>query len=355
MALLFMDSFQHYATADLLTKWNSTGSSNGGSVAIVPTGGRRGTGSFRYLVPNFGGGYVSKAFPAAQTVILGVAFNANWTPSDYCPMIAFRDGSTPQVTMRLNNSGTLTFTRWWSNQTVLGTTPAIPLGAFTYIEIKVKIHDTTGTLEVRFNGNPTPVLNLTGLNTRASSNNLVDSLYLGASEGNSNGSGVASRYTDFADLYLLNDSGGTPWNNFLGDVRTDTRKVIAAGASSGWTTGPTPGGTNYQMVDDATPNADTDYIETLAGATDLYEVEDAPVAGGTIYGIQMCWSMKKTDAGSCIVAPVVRQGTTPLAGPTQNPGTEYVYHTQIHATNPHTGLAWAESDFNANQYGLVRS
>ena len=149
------------------------------------------------------------------------------------------------------------------------------------------------------------------------------------------------------------DAGGRHRPSVHRDVRVDARRPTAPGATTGWTPSAAP---NWSCVDDSAPNDDTDYVEaTAVGLTDTYAVQDAPVAGGTIYGVQVNLSTKKTDAGSCSLAPIVRHSGTDQVGSAFNPGTAYAFARAVYPTNPGTGAAWTESDFNAAEFGLQRT
>jgi hypothetical protein len=84
-------------------------------------------------------------------------------------------------------------------------------------------------------------------------------------------------------------------------------------------------------------------------------VQDAPVAGAAIYGVQHCLNLKKMDAGTCTVAPVIRHSSTDYVGANLSPGTTYAYGLQIAATNPGTSAAWTETDFNNAEFGYKKT
>jgi hypothetical protein len=133
----------------------------------------------------------------------------------------------------------------------------------------------------------------------------------------------------------------------------DARFPTAAGATTGWTPST---GANWAAVDDAAPNDDTDYTSAAAAAlTDTFVTQDAPVAGATIYGVQHCLAVKKSDAGFATIAPVIRHGTTNYPGADLAPGTTYAYALSIAATNPGTSAQWTEAGFNAAEFGYTRT
>lgn len=347
MALLFMDSFDHYATTDILRKYYG-GTGIGTTTVIAATEGRRGSGALKstQMAANSENPMVTQVLaPADATCIVGAACKPTLVTPDF-PLFTVGDNSSWHIGLYGTTGGLLNVRRGATyGGTVLGATSApLPTGAFTYVEIKVTIHDSAGVFVVRFNG--TEVLSLTG----------VDTQHLALA----GWTRVAFHTLDFSsqplwldDLYVLDGSGAAPWNAFLGDVRVDARLPTGAGAVTQWTPS---AGANWQTVDDATPDDDATYnAAASAPLTDTLVVQDAPVAGATLHGVQVNLLARKTDAGTCALASVVRQGTTNLAATAQNPSTAYAYLRTVYQTNPHTSAAWTEADFNADEFGYSRT
>jgi len=351
MALLWMDSFDHYATADLVDKYGATGSSIGGSSQTIGSGnGRRGSNG---LLARFGSG-ISRSFPAASTVIAGFAVRHK----DVAARVFLTLGETgaDHISLRLNADGSIAILRntgsassfgFNNNGTVVATTAAGLVTATTYnqLQLKVIIHSTTGLAELRLNGTTTPVATFSG-NTRNGGTGNATFLNVGVSDGTSTGA-------DYDDWWICDGTGPAPTNDYLGDCRVDPRFPTAAGALTQWTPS---AGANWQTVDDAAPNDDTDYNSaTTVGLEDTFTVQDAPVPGATLYGAQVNINVKKLDAGVCEIAPVTRVGGTSYLGTSLNPGTVYSYFTDVRATNPATGLAWTEAEFNAAEFGYRKT
>lgn len=358
MALLFMDSFDHYTSTDLLEKWTTSSATSGNGLAIAAGGGRRGSSSFRWANSLNSGLALAAIYkqlvPADATCVAGFAVlvPTAFVGTAGLQIAVIRDGSTNQVSLRVNQDFTLSVCRGAHNGTVLGSTSAA-LSAATYyfLEWKVLIHPSAGTVDVRING--VSALSLTGQNTRNSASSQWSTVALGVVDGVANSYLSGTQQVHYDDLYVLDGSGSTPWNDCLGDCRVDVRLPTAAGAAAGWTPST---GANWQNVDDAAPNDDTDYnAAATVGLTDTLVVQDAPVVGAAIYGVQVNLSVKKTDAGTCSLASVVRQGTTNLAAPAQNPGTTYAYLRTVYQVNPHTSAQWTETDFNADEFGYTRT
>jgi hypothetical protein len=271
---------------------------------------------------------------SGTTAIFGIATKLT-TIQAGTAYLAFTATGTDVLTVTPDASGYLQVRRGNQFAAVIATS-SVPLvvGIYYYVELKVTFHATAGSLELRVNA--APVATFTG-NTGTPTWN---GFHCGA-------------YADFDDLYLLDGTGAAPWNDFLGDCRVDVRNPTAEGASSAWT--PLSGTDNALMVDDPAPDDDTTYVSTtVIGATDTHVVQDAAVVGAPIRGVQVCLSMKKTGAGACTVAPVIRHSGTDYSGTAVSPASAYVYSLAVYSVNPGTGAAWTESDFNAAEFGYTR-
>ena len=361
-----MDSFDNYATADITEKWTSTGAGVNDSSVIAAVG-RNGTNGWKMAFPTAAGSAnsvaksITKALsPADNTIIVGMAFNpvtlfavldsgtnptAESATSTAC-ILNIRNAGVDQCWFRVNTDGTITAYR---GTTILGTTSSsLVQSVHTYIEFYVTVHNTAGVVTVRFNG--IPVLGpLTSQNTRNGTLNLWNEIRLGVGATAVNNNAFD---WNFDDIYILDGTGSAPWNDFLGDCRVDPRYPTAAGATTGFTPST---GANWENVDEIAPDDDTTYNSAAAVATDTFVVQNAPVAGATIYGIQHNINAKKTDAGTVTIAPVIRHSGVDNIGTNMAPSISYSFLCQIAATNPGTGLQWVEADFNAAEFGYKRT
>lgn len=337
MTLRYVDSFDHYVTADITTKWTTKQS----TPTISASNGRRSTACLRCNAGVVN--YVSKTIDAQATWIVGFAFKAGTLPaSSSMALVALLDGSTLHVDLRLKSNGTLEITR---NATVLGaTTFALSTGVFYYIEFKAFIHDTTGTAEVKVDGSSK--LALTSQDTRNAGNASADVIRLGQITTTDNNT------YDFDDFYACDGAGSTN-NNFLGDCRVDAFAPNGAGNTTQLTRGGTDSGANWSQVDEAAPNADTDYNEHATVANkDTYACANMSHTPSSIFGVQILASAKKDDAGAKSIATVTRSGTTDFDGATQALSTSYLYYSDIREVDPNTSAAWTKTNFDASEHGV---
>lgn len=337
MSLIFCDSFDHYATADITKKWKSASAAN---AAITATGGRR-NGGYANLQNTL---YTAMLVPLSNvaTVICGFGFNP--ATSITGQILLFTDSTTVQCSLRWNTDGSLSFYRG-NASTLLGSSAAglVPTAQWSHIEVKVAIHNTTGTVEVRVNGSASPVINLTSQNTRSTSNNFATGVSPTAV------SGFSATYFD--DFFVCDTAGSTN-NNFLGDCRIDALFPNGDGNYTQFT--PSTGTTHYTLVDESTPNT-TDYNDGASvNDRDSYAMGNlSALTSQTVYAVQTNVAVLKDDAGSKSVATFIRSSGTNGDGASVPLSTSQAYVSQVFETNPNGGGAWTESTVNAAEVGVL--
>jgi hypothetical protein len=348
MSLLFVDGFDHYASADALKKgWASIDTRN--DYSIDSTGGRRGGGAMKFTQASVGANNVTtlaKSFAAVATVVFGFAFKTTETsPGSTSWNWALGDGSSTQLCfVPVVASGQLEVYRG-DRTTLLGTSAAssVNWGVFTYIEVKATINDSTGSVIVEANG--VEILNLSGIDTKATANAQATYLAIGNCS-----VGSISLASWFDDLYILNTSGSAPQNDFLGDCRVDPLYPNADGNYSAWT--PSTGVTHYTLVDEATPNT-SDYVESSTSSQkDSYGFGNLSATTGTIFGVQLNIAAHKTDAGSKDIKALTRIASTDYLSSAIAVSTDQTYLRHIWEENPNAAAAWTEAAINGAEFGV---
>lgn len=332
MALRFIDSFDHYATADILEKWTV--------IISVPTiasaSGRNGTGA---LVCSRRGHGVTVTLGNQQTWIVGAAIYSDIHTAR--SLISLYDSTTNQANVYLNVDGTLSLRR---GTAVLGTTSfALSETQWYFLELKVYIHDTAGTIEVRINEDSK--LALSSVDTKASANAFANVVYLGGVE---SVTGTNDLFWD--DLYIC-DGAGTENNDFLGDVRVVSHLPNGAGNYAQWTPS---AGANYENVDDNPPDDDTTYNSSaIAAQKDSFGMSNLPGGlTGTVLGIQTLLNCRKDDAGTRTIRPFWRISSTDYNGTGVNIGDSYKYAIrEVSEQNPATAAAWTTGEIDALEAG----
>ena len=347
MALLFIDSFDHYDTASILDKWTA----NFTACKIEIGKGRCGTNCLGLSTFN----QINKGIPFAGAS--GTVGFAAW-------MASALTLSTAEINICEFNGVTSTphFTIWWhatdgSLSVEVNSSPSVEIGrtppdvvredTWYFIEVQATIA-ASGSVIVRVNN--IELLNLSGVNTIG---------------GGAGGTGVtALRGVGFNcgsnetwmldDVYVLDDTGPAPWNTFLGDCRVEYLRPRAAGGSQTFPVVVGSSGSHWRAVDDnAVPDEDVSYVEADApGQTDtnLYQPTGLP-AGQPIFGAQLSLHARKSEIGPRVISPVVNG----VAGPAQySPSmTTYSYHHTMYPVNPATGNPWTVAEINAIDAGAT--
>jgi hypothetical protein len=334
MTLRFIDSFDHYATADIGQKYSS---SNGATISAG--NGRRSTASLRFSSPV---GTVTRVLDSQGTWIVGFGLKFAALGGGDAAFLTFLDAGTNQVDIRLRADGTIRATR---NGTALATsTNALSAATTYYIEVKVLISDTVGTVEVKVNGSSTNWINITGQDTKNTANATANAVALsGASSGGN---------TDFDDLYVC-DGAGSVNNDWLGDVRVDCYMPDGNGNSSQLTGSDGNSTDNYLLVDEASQNGDTDYVQSATvNQKDTYTFADMSHTPSSIFGTQLNMISKKDDSGTRSIAAVTRSAGTDYDGSTQALGTTYVDNRDLREVDPATSAAWTRTNLNSAEFGV---
>lgn len=335
MALLFVDGFDHYATADIAKKWNNSAGS------INSTAGRRGGGAFRST--SFSS-YLSKTITNGSSFVIGFSFKISSIIGLNFPqaLVALMDSAlNSQCDVRVNLDGTLSVTRNGTALTSGTSVNALNINTDYYLEWKVTIADSisANSCKVRVNGVDWITV-ATGQDTKSSANTGATSVRIGQTLGAPTGVTL-----DIDDFYLCDQSGSTN-NDFLGDVRVDTLLPNGDGTYTSFT--PSTGTSHYQLVDETTPNT-SDYNEssTVTNKDSYQMVNLSALTSQTIYGIQVLGAVLKDDAGVRSIKVGARSSSTDSVSAAQALSTSQLYYSNIHETDPATSTAWTESGVNA--------
>jgi hypothetical protein len=337
MALIFMDGFDHYNTP-AQKGWIATGGN------MQASGTRFGSGQCYSLGGNQNMYQQLPSTSEHATIIIGCAVYRSANVGVHNDWLFYSDAhATTHVVVAIMPDGSIGAWRGgYNNANVLGISAAnnlVPPNVWAYIEIKVTLSDTVGVVEVRLNGSATPVLNVSGVDTKnGGTKTTIDSVGINNSTGTSL----------YDDVYILNPSGSVN-TTFLGDVRVETIYPTGAGASTGLTPST---GANWAAVDETPPNT-TDYVSSAGtNVKDTYAMGDLSTGASTVVGMQIGTYAMKTDTGVKQYRQVVRSGGTDYPGTARSPATSYNYDFAISETNPATSVAWTKSTVNAVEIGV---
>ena len=294
--------------------------------------------------------YIRRTIPETQTVIVGFAFRPHVGINliNIKQMVRFRhivDGAQ-HITFQLVEGRHLKVTR--GTTIFLGTAYNVAsLGRWSYIELKVLISDTVGTIDVVVNG--VNKLSLTSQDTRnGGSGDDIDTIEMVGIDGNGVGD---TQITLFDDFYILDTTGSSPTNTFLGPTKIEEILPDGAGADTDWTPST---GSNFQNVDETPRDDDTTYNEsTTTTHLDLFTAGNLAKIDGTVYAVQLDVLGRVTDAGAFTLVPTVKSATVEGAdgGTSISNTTEYINVPGMFEDDPDAAAAWTPTTVNAMQIG----
>ena len=347
MAIRKIDSFDLYATANLTEGPFTSKMEATGTATINAGSGRRSTKSLRIANNKafINRCTVRKTFDAQATWIVGFAFKPGNVGQVTHDILSLRDVGTLQCDLVLNTNGKLAVTR---NGTTLGTsTIALTSGVYNYIELKVTIHNTTGVVTLRVNG--VTEITLTAQDTQNTGNATADEVWFGFDRLQTDGAIAFS--DDYDDLYVLDGTGGAPYNDFLGDSRVDALYPVSDQLAQ-WV--PSTGTDHWALVDESPPNT-SDYVtESTVGDIDRFGFTDLPVlTSPVVRAVQVAMYAQNPEGGARNIAATALSNAVALDGATQALSLSFRYLYEIYTKNPDGTVDWTPTTVDAASFGAV--
>lgn len=232
--------------------------------------------------------------------------------------------------------------------TVIGTSKA---GVYRdqdwfYLEIKAKIHDTTGYVEVRVN--TVTVISLINVDTKptGAAGSYFDSFFIGGES--FLGFGLVRLHYRLDDLYYL-DLDGVTNNDYLGNVRIKTQFLVGAGDLTQFDV--FGAATNWQGASNASVNDTTYVYSSVIGEEDLYDL-DPIINAPLVHGIQVRGAYRQDDATQRVAHNIIKTDGVVYEGSTDHyTNQSYTFYWDIWELNPFTGVGWTGSEVNLVQIG----
>lgn len=333
MALVFCDSFDYYAAAQAPLKWtlwqlSLTTGRYGQGVALSQGSGT----SVRKTVSNASG----------ATCILGFAVKfGSLSSAGYLAFV--NQGGSYQITLQNDTTGHLRVYLGTNTALLFTGTRVLSTGVWYYVEFKVTIANSGGTVALRIDGVSDGTY--TG-DTQMTGSASWDEIWLGGNSGLPSSGGVV-------DDLLVYDGSGASENDWMNDCRIEAILPSGVGNSSVWLNQAGNTTNTYQSVDDATPTDDTDYVESAtADEKDTYAYGNLATTSGTVVAVVLNPYWKKTNTGAKTAKSVARlSGGTEEDSAAVTLGTSYVYTPDVRLTKPGGG-AWSVADVNAAEFGV---
>lgn len=265
---------------------------------------------------------------------VGVKFGSSFVANRFLGFLA-PDSTTQHVAVGIDAAGRITI--YGPANTVVATSAsvAVAFSTWNYYEVKVVIHDTLGSVEVR--QDETVVVSYSG-DTRNGAATAVQFVSNAAPAGS----------VDFDDVYVEDAA-------YLGDITVEALTPNGNGSSSDWVGSDGNSTDNYLLVDDPTTSNVTDYVgASVSGKLDLYTMGDLP-AGYSVTAIQEVIYAQKSDAGTPpTLLPVAKGQSGTTRTDTALPAlstTAQAYVSQIRTTDP-DGNALTAARVNAMEVGV---
>jgi len=327
MALIYYDGF------DIGTDLGAAGYTEINNMAVYSSGGRFGGGCLQDYGNTYYGASVAFAFPEPiDDFIVGMAFNGNGTGNEDLAIVTIGD---VVVTKNTDNSLTVSSAEFTA-KSAAGIVPTT--GWFQFVLVLVPGTGTAGSYALYLNGNPTPILSGSGMATSSSTS------FGGVSFG---GSGQG-RQAYYDDVYVLDSTGGAPFNANMGDLKVNGYLPSATGRVNNFTN--VGGASNVASVQ--SQDGDTSYVsDGNIGDEDCYEVAllSTQTASGTIYAVQAVAYARKDDANARSLSVGIGNGTTEDFDNGVYLDATYTDLIRYFTENPFTNAAWQLTDLASLQ------
>jgi hypothetical protein len=227
---------------------------------------------------------------------------------------------------------------------VIATSHAKAIHGFEWneIEIKHKVHNTSGFVEVRIN--TVVVLSYVG-NTANTTVPPILGLPYGWDSIGYVGAGGVPIYWD--DRYIL-VVDGVGNNDYLGNVRVNAQLTTAPGDLTEMLV--TGAAANWDAVNEAVLT-ETEYVySSTIGNRDLYTMNPS-ITALNIFGVQVVGAWRQDDATQMMGHSLIKTHGTIYEGADNELAQNYHYYRDLYELNPNTGVGWTAAELNAVQAG----
>jgi len=349
MALLFVDSFDHYATADWGRKYDAV-TAAGSIVDIDDTNGTDPRNGIQSLHLNNNLNF-RKVFDINTTWIMGIGVKLDaliggsadhdlFTVKDFLAPAA----SSSQLSLQYENDKKFRVVR---GDDIIGTILATSTGTFDldddwhYVEFQCVIDQTTGSFSAQFDGVVIDGLTQTNQDTAKSGNEWGNGIEI---------TGLIGTNSDcwFDDLYIANgDAPGV--QAMLGDMKIDALLTRVDGNYEEFTT--SSGTDSAALLNVFPPDGDTSYVqENTNGKKSSFSMD--PAGNFVIHGVQHTLFIRKTDVNRRKIKHLTRIGGSDHLGNVVTMGDKFTMKTEMWETSPKTGSQWTAGEVNGAEFGM---
>lgn len=297
-----------------------------------------GTGRFGGRAASFSGsGYLERDVASASTMIAGGVFKPS---NGKRSILHFKEGGTVHIDIELQESMGIAIRRGATEIAHMDIS-GLTHGTHHFIEVKVVIHDSTGSVEILVDGQGET---FSGLDTKNGGTGVISRIKWAT---NQNG-GIWSQF------HVLDTAGSAPQNDFLGDHRIDLLMPTSDGNYTEFgTTFPASPTSHWDKVEETEPDADSSYNEgTGANERDTFGMENlTALTSQTILAVQI-FSHGKYITGATNLRNKLRISGTDYDQGSQAMNSAYKYIFDVLGEDPDAGPgAWVESVINGLESG----
>lgn len=282
-------------------------------------------------------------------ITVGASFNSSNGGLDRLFELESDDGSFVQMILQVYPP-TRKYRIWRgkpeSGGTIIGESDPnmVPFGVWTHLEMKVKIADSGGSVELR--REETTIILATGIDTRfGGTDALIDRVGFAR-----NGFGE-NNFSICTDIHIITEGGASP-TSFVGHHRgywldpTSQGNYNEQPGSDGNSTD------THLLVDElGTPN-DADYYGSATdGARQTFGMRDLTPTVGTVLSMMVRARNIKTDAGAKKLRSLIRRSSTDVAGADWIVDVAADSDYTLYPTDPVAAAAWTVTTINDTEVG----
>lgn len=209
---------------------------------------------------------------------------------------------------------------------------------WNFFELEIVLHATEGEFRVFMNGDPEPVLDVSGVNTLGAAGPARYLSLFFRGDFTSNSSDTIG-YQSFDDVYV--------WDEPIrrGPIRIESLPVNGNGAHQDFS--PLTGTDNAAMIDEVLPNIDDYVIGTAPGEYDQYAVQNLSSSAAEIFEVNVVALGQQTGSTIRAVALGIESGAVVSKGDDIYMGSGFARYERRLLLNPATGLQWTKAEVDA--------